>query len=134
MATTASYQVGGDLARYAEDVSRSLFREVMVFDSADAAKNKADIVLIPKAVRSDTHLGNPIYVMLSIEWQIKDRTENQTLWLATVDSQATEKPAAFGYKKHERIAYQRCFDELCGKTLKAFRESPEVSQLAAQLR
>ena len=128
----ASYQVGGHLARYAEDVSRTLFKQVTVVESLDAAPNKADVILIPKAARSDTHIGNPIYVMLCVEWLVKDRAGQQTLWLTSVESQTSEKPVAFAYKKHQNAAYQRVFDDLALKTVKAFQESPEIKRLTAQ--
>lgn len=132
VSANASYQVGGHLARYAEDVARSLFKQVTIVESLDAAVNKADVILIPKAARSDTNIGNPIYVMLCMEWLVKDRAGQQTLWLTNVESQTTEKPVAFAYKKHQNAAYQRVFDDLALKTLKAFQESPEIKPLASQ--
>ena len=70
---SAIYPIGSQLTSYAGDVSRNVFQQVAVFDSPEAAIGKADVILIPQAVRSSTHLGNPITVLVAVEWLVKDR-------------------------------------------------------------
>jgi len=127
---TAKYEIGKYLARYTEDVSRNLFNQVTMYDSLETATNKADVILIPKAVRSSTFITTPIKVFVCMEWSVKDRTGRQMLWLTSIESEASEKPGAFSYSKQQHAVYQRVLDELCFKTLKAFRESPEISRLS----
>lgn len=119
------YGLGEHLPVYAENVARNLFRQVTVYDSLTSAANKADVILIPKAVRSAIFVTNPIRVFLCVEWTVKDGPSQQTLWLKSIESEDTEPPSFGG--KSMQLAFQRVFDDLSLKTLKSFRESPETS-------
>ena len=120
---TAIYVLGDHLSRYAVDVSRYLFRHVVVYDSMEVAVNKADVILVPKVARSSMFLTKP-RVLLVVEWLVKDRTGQQTLWLTSIEAEAAETK----YSKLGK-ACQRVFDDLSLKTLKAFDASPEIKRL-----
>ena len=129
----ATYPVGAYLSSYAERVSRNLFKKVTVYDSVGAAvaPDKSDVILVPKAVRSGYFDERPLKVLLCVEWTVLDRTGKQTLWLTTIESEATEYPDLFSHVQQESAAFQQVFDELCARTLKAFRESPETKRLVS---
>lgn len=128
----ASYQIGDQLASYAKDVAANVFRQVTVVDSESAAANSADVILIPKAVRSEYYNAEPLKVLIVVEWTVKDRAAQQTLWLTSIETESTEHLTLFGFDGHERAAFSRAFDNLSQKTLKAFNESPEIKRLAVQ--
>jgi hypothetical protein len=127
---TAAYQIGPHLERYAKDVATDVFQHTSVFNSVDEAASKCDVILEPKAVRSSTNITTPIQVMLVIEWQVKDRSGQNLIWLTSIESQASVKPAAFGHGKAQRETYTRIFYDLSLKTIEAFRKSPEVTSIS----
>lgn len=126
---TAHYGVGRYLCGYADDVSKALFKQVTVYDSVEAARNKTDVVLIPKVARSSMSLPSPILVELVAEWTVKERAGERILWLTTTESSVTKKPTMAGMTKSVNATFQQCFDELSLKTLKAFQDSPEIKRL-----
>jgi hypothetical protein len=126
---SASYQIGDQLSTYAQDVSRNLFKQVTVVDTPAGAAGQADVVLIPRAVRSEYYNANPLRVLIVVEWTVNDRAGQQMLWLTSIETETTEGLTLFSHSKHERIAFQRAFDDLSQKTLKAFNESPEIIRL-----
>lgn len=129
---SAQFPIGKQLAFYAEDVARNLFKQVTVFDSPQAAMNKVDVILAPNPTRSALFIINPISVLLVIEWTVKDRVNQQTLWLTSIECQANETAGTFSHEESLEKAFQRCFDELSQKTFTAFSKSPEIRLLSAR--
>jgi hypothetical protein len=126
------FQAGPHLQRYAEDVTKALFTQVMEFDSADAAVGKTDIILVPRVAQSVIDLRNPVYWSVVVEWTVKDRAAQQKLWLTSIESKATEKGAIFGVKQKLTTVVQSCLDDLSQKTFNVFQQSPEMKRLATQ--
>jgi len=126
---TGIFEMGEHLSLYATNISRDLFREVTVYDSLEAAANKADVILIPKAIRSSVYLANPVRVMICVEWTVKNRSGQKVLLLASIESEGNKPNQFFDFRPKMWEAFQQMMDELCFKTLKAFRESPEMIQM-----
>jgi hypothetical protein len=124
---TEYYLLGEPLTRYVKDVSKAIFSEVKSVDSLAAAPNQGDIVLVPKPVRSDVAIvpGHGVRVLIAVEWLVKDRTGQKTIWLRTVEGDVAEI-LGFNLGKHIQIGFQRCFDELSSRTLSAIAESQEI--------
>jgi len=127
----ARYPVGAQLAKGAQDVAANVFRQVTVVDSEGAAAKNADVVLVPKAVRSEYNITNPLKLLLVMEWTVLDRAGGQTVWLTTIEAEVTETSRLFGHGKLESDIFQRTVDELDRKALKAFQESPEIKRLSS---
>jgi hypothetical protein len=125
--------LGIPLQDYARQVATKSFRQVDVVPSVEqaAALASADLILIPRAVKSD--LSIPVWgwdndnLTLVVEWTAKDRASQNTIWLTTITANASEPMGtAFGANKHQRILYQKVFDDLSIKTYQAFQEAPEL--------
>ena len=114
-------------------MSRNAFRDVTIHYSEAEAVDKGDVILLPRVARSAFFMGKPTKVMLVMEWTFKDKSGQRIVWLESIESEASETPTTFSYLKYERAAFQRCFDELSQRTLKRFRESPELQRLSAEM-
>ena len=131
------YPFGEALCTYAQDTVRNAFEEVFICGSLDEAKNRADAILIPKAVKSDRVMGMWAWDgnswILIVEWTMKDPSGHNTLWMTTIEGRAWEPGGtSLTIKSRERALIQSVFDDLYLKTAQAFSESPEIKRLALQ--
>lgn len=126
------YSFGDPLQDYARQVAVKSFQRVEVVPSVDqaAALNSADLILIPRAIKSDVSI--PVYgwenenLTLVVSWTAKDRASMSTVWLTTITANgAAEKKNVFWHGGRS-ILYQSLFDDLSLKTFKAFQEAPEL--------
>jgi hypothetical protein len=129
---TAEFMVGPHLERYARDVATDIFQQISVFNSVEEAATKCDVILVPKAARSSTNITIPVQVMLVIEWQVKNPSAQNLIWLTSVESQVSVRPTAFGADKARRKAYTSVFYDLSIKTIEAFRKSPEITSISSK--
>jgi hypothetical protein len=127
---TAGYQVGPHLDRYARDVTSSLFQNVEVVNSFTEAIGRCNAIVIPKAVRSSTHITTPKQVMLVIEWKVLDRSGKDLIWLTSVESHASVVPGAFAAGKAWREVYTLVLSDLASKTIASFQASPEIRAIS----
>lgn len=130
---TFDYSFGVPLQNYARQVAAKSFQQVDVVPSLEkaAALRSDDLILIPRAVKSDVSV--PVWawqndnLTLVVEWTAKDRASQNTIWLTTITANASEPMgSAFSESKHQRIMYQKLFDDLSLKTYNAFQEAPEL--------
>jgi len=124
---TFIYPFGEVLSQYAKNVSEGMFNQVAMCDSLEGAVNRADVILIPKVVRSNVAIADDYRTQIEVEWLVKDRAGRNSLWLTTIEAKA----AASGFNGYarEKASLQGAFDELSVKTLKAFQESPELKRI-----
>ncbi len=126
------YALGVPLQDYARQLATKSFQHVEVVSSEEkAAATSADLILIPRAVKSDNSIPvwawENINITFVMEWTAKDRATQNTIWLKTITGNASETGGnAFTQKKHERILYQKLFDDLSLKTYQAFQDAPEL--------
>jgi hypothetical protein len=134
--------LGEALEQYARSAVSQVFQTVDVFPDAEAARGKADVILIPRPVHSaqtwpEPYAGsNDRSVLLLLEWTAKDRENKRVFWLETVEGRASYpfSDGPFSFKSpanNERILFQKLFDALNRNTVSALRHSPEIRELAA---
>jgi hypothetical protein len=125
--------LGVPLQDYARQAAAKSFQQVDVVPTVKkaAALASADLILIPRAVKSDISI--PVWawdndnLTLVMEWTAKDRASQNTIWLTTITANASEPMgSAFSYGKNQRILYQKLFDDLSLKTYNAFQGAPEL--------
>jgi hypothetical protein len=129
--TTFVCSFGGPLQAYARQVAVKSFEQVDFVSSLDkaAALKSADLILIPRAVKSDVSV--PVYGMndenltFVVTWTAKDRANQNTVWLATINAEGTESKWNVNLHKGGKL-YQNLFDDLSLKTYKAIQEAPEL--------
>lgn len=129
----ALYPLGEYLLDYATIVAKNTFEQINVVSSLPAATNTADVILIPRVIRSDFSIFSTTSI-ISVEWTVKDRTGQNLIWLNTFEGQGTEERGNFNYNKHNMIRARKVFDDLTIKTLKGLNESPEIKRLSSQFR
>jgi hypothetical protein len=126
---TDVYPIGSALQDYARNVTGRSFQQVDVVPSEEKAASLTsdDLILIPRAVKSDTSFGHGKFtITLVVEWTAKNRASQNTVWLKTITANASEKMgSAFTTLKHRRMLFQKAFDDLSPQTYKAFQEAPE---------
>lgn len=128
------YLLGPSLEQYARNVVGHAFSAVTVHSTAQEAADKADTVLIPKAIKADQSSGiwawDDRNLILVVEWTLKDARNQSVLWLKPIEAKATETGGnLFTYKSHERKLFQKLFDDLNVKTFEALMSSPEIMRL-----
>ncbi len=127
---TDVYPIGSALQDYARNVTGKSFQQVDIVPSEEKAVSLAsdDLILIPRAVKSDTSFGKRKYtITLVVEWTAKNRASQNTIWLKTITANATEEMGSlFTIMKNRRILFQKVFDDLSPQTYKAFQEAPEL--------
>jgi len=126
---TEVYPIGAALQDYASNVTASAFQQIDIVSSEEKAASLTadDLILIPRAVKSDTSFGHGQYaITIVVEWTAKNRASQNTVWLKTITANATEEMgSAFTIFKHRRLLFQKAFDELNPQTYKAFEEARE---------
>ncbi len=120
---------------YAHKVAVKSFQQVDVVPSVEkaAALGSADLILIPRAIKSDVNI--PVYGMdneiltFVVTWTAKDRAGQNTVWLATINAEGTESKWNVNLHNGGKL-YQNLFDDLSLKTYKAIQEAPELRNIA----
>lgn len=126
------YQVGNQLRTAAIAVSQAAFKNVTVFDSVEAAVNKADLILIPKMERSNYVAGPTLRLLLSEQWEVKNGKGNRTVWVGSVDA---ESQTSNGFSMEPReILFRTAVNQLDEKSLKALSGSSEIKAFAKEAR
>jgi hypothetical protein len=128
---TFIYAFGVPLQDYARQVTVKSFQQMEVVPSVEraAALTSADLILIPRAVKSDVSI--PVWgpqdenLTFVVSWTAKDRASQNTVWLTTITANAAEKKSKVNLH-HGGKLYQRLFDDLSLKTYNAFQEAPEL--------
>ncbi len=125
------YPLGAPLRDYARQVAQASFREIEVVPSAEQAGQTADLILIPRPVKTDNSVGvwawDKVNFTTVVEWVAKDRATQNTVWLKTITADVSETGGnAFTGSKHQRVLMQKLFDDLSLKTHAAFQGSPEL--------
>jgi hypothetical protein len=118
------FPIGGSLSHYAEDVTRTSFASVAVFDTEEAAAGKADVILIPRVERSSVYPTNPSRVTMLITWKALDRNGERPLWVATIEGEGMDRETSM--TGVARQAFEATFDDLAQGTVDAFEASPEL--------
>jgi hypothetical protein len=128
---TFIYSFGVPLQDYARQVASKSFQQVDVVPSVEkaAALTSADLILIPRAVKSDVSIPvsglsreNLTFV---VSWTAKDRATQNTVWLSTITAEATESKWNVNVH-HGGKLYQNLFNDLSSKTYNALQEAPEL--------
>jgi hypothetical protein len=128
---TFIYSFGVPLQNYAREVTGKSFQQIEVVPSVEkaAALTSADLILIPRAVKSDVSIPvggfSKENLTFVVSWTAKDRATQNTVWLTTITANAAEKKVDVNWH-HGGKLYQRLFDDLSLKTYNAFREAPEL--------
>lgn len=128
---TFIYSFGVPLQDYARQVAVKSFQQVDVVPSVEkaAALTSADLILIPRAVKSDVSI--PVYgfdkenLTFVVSWTAKDRASQNTVWLTTITANAAESKLKVNLH-HGGKLYQNLFDDLSLKTYNAFQQAPEL--------
>jgi hypothetical protein len=123
------YPIGDALRGYAINVATKSFRQVDVVPSEEKAASltSADLILIPRAVKSDTTftaiaIGHGRYFgTLVVEWTARNRSNQKTVWLKTLTSNATRDFSVFSFVDDRFKLFQDVFDDLNPQTYKAFQ-------------
>lgn len=127
---TEVYPLGSALQDYARSVTGKCFQQVDIVPSEEKAASliSDDLILIPRAVKSDTSFGHLKFtITLVVEWTAKNRASQKTVWLKTITGNASEEMgSAFTTDKHKLKLFQNVFDDLSPQTYKAFQEAPEL--------
>jgi hypothetical protein len=127
---TDVYPIGSALQDYARNVTGKSFQQIDVVPSEEKASSftSDDLILIPRAVKSDHSFGHGKYnVTLVVEWTAKSRTSQNVVWLKTITANASEEMGSpFTNLKHRRHVFQKVFDDLSTRTYEAFQEAPEL--------
>ena len=119
------------LQNYAREVTGKSFQQIEVVPSVEkaAALTSADLILIPRAVKSDVSIPvggfSKENLTFVVSWTAKDRATQNTVWLATITANATEKKVNVNWH-HGGKLYQGLFDDLSLKTYSAFQEAAEL--------
>jgi hypothetical protein len=128
---TFVYAFGVPLQDYARQVAIKSFQQVDVVTSVEkaAALTSADLILIPKAVKSDVSIPvwakNDENLTFVVSWTAKDRANQNTVWLATITANGTESKWNVNLHGGGKL-YQNLFDDLSLKTFNVFQEAPEL--------
>lgn len=135
MGDTWKYPLGASMIDYARNVTGHSFRQVVEFVSADAAANQADVILQPRVAKSDQAMGMLAWqdrtLVFLVEWTARDAANRNTVWLTTIDAKAAHNAGnMFTFNGNERKLFQKIFDDLSNKTVKAFAESPELKAIS----
>jgi hypothetical protein len=128
---TFIYSFGDPLQAYARQVAAKSFQQVDVVPSLEsaAAMTSADLILIPRAIKSDVSI--PVYgfdnenLTFVVSWTAKNRATQNTLWLTTITANSTETKWNVNVGGGGKL-YQRLFDDLSLKTYNAIQEAPEL--------
>lgn len=128
---TFIYSFGTPLQDYARQVTTKAFRQVEVVPSVEKAAEvtSADLILIPRAVKSDVSI--PVWargeetLTFVVSWAAKNRATRNTVWLTTLTAHGTESKWNVNVHNGGKL-YQTLFDDLSLKTLNAFQEAPEL--------
>lgn len=126
MGDTWVYPLGATAHEQAISLCQQTFREVTVSKDGTIPPG-VDAVLDPEVHRTGYAVGTNGRFMftLRVEWVLRDRLNQNVLWLTTVDGQATEK---------RKKVFQVLFDDLANDSHRAFVDSPEIRRLAAGVR
>jgi len=114
---TFVYSFGGPLQDYARQVAVKSFQQVDVVPSVEkaAALTSADLILIPRAIKSDVSI--PVYgydkenLTLVVSWTAKNRARQNTVWLTTITANAEESKWNVNVHSGGKL-YQNLFDDL----------------------
>lgn len=125
------YPMGDTLVDYARNVVAHSFRESLELPDAAAAKGQVDVVAEPKPVKMEQMLNALAWqdrtAVLRVEWMLKDAGTGQTLWLDTIEAEASHVGGnAFTYKRNEQIIFKKLIDDLTAKTVTAFEGAGEA--------
>jgi len=134
MGDTTNYVFGPPLVTYARDVTSKTFRSVKEFQSTTASRNQASAILIVRPRKADQTSASWAFgearMSLIVEWTMMDASNQNLLWLHTIEGQAAERAGnMYTYKTHAKVLFQKLFDDLTNKTIDSFRESPELRKL-----
>ncbi|MBI3879838.1 MAG: hypothetical protein HY301_07205 [Verrucomicrobia bacterium] len=129
------YPLGKVLENYAKSVTQQTFQSVTREVDATATDGKAVVTLEPRIAKADeVFAGLSAWakrkVVFQVEWTMRDANSKKIVWLATIDGQA-EYPIGtlLSMNSNERKLYQMLFDDLSLKTVKAFKDAPEIRSL-----
>jgi hypothetical protein len=123
--------IGRALVDYARNVTGSVFSNVVVLDTPDAATGTVDAILIPRVVKVDETYGmwadSKRSLLIEVEWTMKDGNNQGTLWSTSLSGQAEDvMGSAFTTSSRNAKVLRATFDDLSQKTQKALLESARL--------
>ncbi len=131
------FPFGPALKDYAQHISENCFAQVTTYPSIETATDKdADLILHPKALKAEQAMGLMAWsdrkFTLQVEWIARDRSNKNTVWLQTFTAEGVNSSGnAFTGSSHQKILFQRLFDDLSLKTVEAIQNSPELKAISA---
>lgn len=134
------YPIGNYMCQCFPSIAQSSFRDTKVFESLDAAmaSPEVDAVLVPRVVKVEIRARGVAWekrrILVVVEWTLKERATQKTLWLATVEGRAENKIGTmFSMDGKDRDAIQAAMDDVCRKSLQSFQNAEEIRALARTL-
>ena len=135
MGDTFDYQFGPPLAKYAQETTSAVFADTKRFSTEDEAANQGDAVLICRAKKAENALATVSWAKnrfsLIVEWELRDRSSQQLLWLTTIEGKAEYTAGnLFTGASTQRKLFQLLFEDLTQKTIQEFQNSPEIAAIS----
>jgi len=128
-----TYPLGDYLRQSALDVARSTFSDVKQFDSIASASQstESDAILIPKLVKVEARRVGMAWakreILVVLEWTMKQRASQKTVWLATVEGTASNKVGTgFSMDRRDREAMQAALEDASRKSINAVQSAQEI--------
>lgn len=123
MGDTWVYPFGPTLRQQSISLCEQTFQKVTVSTNGVVPAG-VDVVLTPEVHRSGYALGigNKFMFTMLVQWDMRDRDNRNTLWMATVAGQSIDK---------RKRVFQTLFDDFNAKSYRAFHDSMEIRRLAA---
>lgn len=130
------WQFGPAIADYARNTTQGVFERVQVYEGAGMpnVQGSVDAVLSPKVAKVNQLLPGLAWqdreILMVIEWTAKNPVNDQVFWVRSIEGQATETGGnMMTGAKHEKIIFDKLFQNLTTQTVKAFRVAPELQNL-----
>jgi hypothetical protein len=127
--------LGPALQDCARNIANKSFQKVDVVSTIEEANAliSDDVILIPRGVKTDISFPTvsldryKTHLTLVVEWKVIDRAGQSIVWLKTINANSDEPVGnAFTWKEHDRLLYQKAFNDLTLKTINALQEAHEL--------
>lgn len=135
------YPLGGYLRRCAESIAERSFTRIETFTSTGSAVTAEgiDAILRPRVARVDVR-GRGFgwekrHTLVALEWLMRDKSNQKTVWLATIEGTAEgDIGSAFTIHRRDRQAMQEAVDDACRRSAQALGQSVEVARFLQSVR
>ncbi|MCX6906713.1 MAG: hypothetical protein NTY01_01580 [Verrucomicrobia bacterium] len=134
MGDTWQYPFGPALKDYARNVTSGLFENVSVVSSpAEVSGKTVNLIMRVKGVKAEQTMPSTAFELrkftLVVQWTVRDGADAKDIWIKTLSGYA-EEPGGniFTGETHEKLMFQKLFDDLTKKTVDAMTQSPELAR------